>query len=402
MCIFVAFILVLAALDIYSIAQSKIEIDNTYFKLLYIIILALTVAGYSVIKENLSKRNVNKRKNAFIRYTFIIAVILGIKVISYAFFTENIKATVFIFYTIMCILNSVLLKKIIYNISKSDVLSVIGMLMYTLLPNTFESFRYGLFSYMIVALILGIIMIIQKIIDELKQIGIKNIKYILLSVILGALIAISMILGINVLVFIVVGFLSIICTSNLDKTHINFPNKFINMLRQKSKELLYRFERIYINKIFITIAITALVATLMYLLLSHVVFDKESFTDMFKVVRITNNIKVSFSSILDKNYVDILTNLKVLVSNTKLFTLVLIVYIIFIEFLNVVLRRKYDTKSTIIKSMFVCCVLAYSVFGQSYMIYTQALQVFLILIAIINTSNLYLNREERIKLLNAN
>ncbi|MNI68562.1 hypothetical protein D3C73_1242650 [compost metagenome] len=69
--------------------------------------------------------------------------------------------------------------------------------------------------------------------------------------------------------------------------------------------------------------------------------------------------------------------------------------------LTVILRRRYDTKSTIMKIMFILTLFSYSACSNSIYLYQPVFTIQLILIAIVNTSNIYLNREERIKLLNA-
>ncbi len=404
-CIFTLFILILIGLDIYAIIQdSEMKIENIYLKLLYIFALVAIMVVYSIVKEEFSKRNLNKIKSIIIRYTIILVIAFIIKVFIGVFIDNEKSITNSIVYAILALLNAIILKKIIYNISKSDVLSVIGMIMYMFLPHIAISFEDVIISYIIVSVILLIIMFIEKIIDELKQIGIKNHKYILFSVTLGGLIAVSMVLGINSFIWIIIAAFSLICTSNLDRTHINFPNKFINTLRQRSKELLYRFERIYINKIFISLTFIIIVAILVYFGISYVIYNivgNETISTYLAGIKVSNNLANSINTIISGKYIDILTNLKLLVSSSKIYSLILIIYIIFIEFLNVALRRKYDTKSTIIKVIFVSVVLSYSIFNLRYNIYTQVMLVFLILIAIINTTNLYLNRDERIKLLDS-
>ncbi|MEG1705589.1 MAG: hypothetical protein RR290_03325, partial [Clostridia bacterium] len=96
-----------------------------------------------------------------------------------------------------------------------------------------------------------------------------------------------------------------------------------------------------------------------------------------------------------------LLNFKNLVNTSKGYFLTLSIYILFIEILTVILRRRYDTKSTIIKMLFILLVTFYSLFGLNVYIYSHIISMLLILISIINTSNLYLNRDERIKLLNS-
>ena len=84
---------------------------------------------------------------------------------------------------------------------------------------------------------------------------------------------------------------------------------------------------------------------------------------------------------------------------SKNYYMFLIVYILFMEGLAFVLKRKYDTKSTIMKFIFLMIFSTMVVFKVNINFYQPILTVLLIMIAIVNTSNIYLNREERIKLL---
>ena len=92
-------------------------------------------------------------------------------------------------------------------------------------------------------------------------------------------------------------------------------------------------------------------------------------------------------------------NTNILNSTSKTYYILLYSYIIFIEILAIVLRRRYDTKSTVMKLFFILLYVCISVFGLDITHYQMILTVFLILISIVNTSNIYLNREERVKML---
>lgn len=404
-CIFALLMICLMYLDVESVITSSSKFGSPYLKILYIISIIVIIFGYSIIKERLSKKNVNKKVNALVRYTFITTISLVIKFLIGILTDPKQSVLNALIFTILSLINAVVLKKIIYNISKSDVLSALGMIMYVFLPNISYSRGVSVKAYLLTFTALMVVMFMQKIIDELKQIGIKNKKYILLSLICGVFVTFSMMLGINVIVWIIILIITLICTSNLDKTHINFSNKFINMLRQKSKELLYRFERIYINKVLIVLFVIFIEVFLLYSCLNFLIYNiinndsLSTFTSNVKVI--TNNLEESVNIVTNTNYNDIFVNLKALVTNTKVYTFILTMYIIFIEILNVVLRRKYDTKSTIIKALFVLVILSFAIFALDFVCYTEIFQTFLILIAIINTTNLYLNRDERIKLLNS-
>jgi hypothetical protein len=318
---------------------------------------------------------------------------------------EISKITIIVF-AIISVLSAVILKKIIYNISKSDILSIVGMLMYALLPNIItDKFIYFNMSMLTLFILLSI-MYMQKLIDELKQLGIKTRKYMFLSLVTGIFVGVTMLFNLNSIIWIVLVLSLIFITSNLDKTHINFSNKIINNLRQKNKEMLYSVERIYVNKIFISVVIILLTSYLSYSLLNIVIlktFNMPILTDVISNINSTTNNNVIDNIKLFKTIEsgNIISNFQNFVGNSKGYYLVLCMYILFIEILTVFLRRRYDTKSTIIKILFILIVTFYILFGLNMLVYSQILTVLLILISIINTSNLYLNRDERIKLLNS-
>ena len=84
---------------------------------------------------------------------------------------------------------------------------------------------------------------------------------------------------------------------------------------------------------------------------------------------------------------------------SKTYYMVIFVYIILIELLAFMLKRRYDTKSTVMKLMLVCIFVVSSIFKLNILYIQPLITTICILIAIVNTSNIYLNREERVKML---
>ncbi len=388
---------------IFSDLTPKIDMLN---KLIYVIVLLSLIISYALIKEKLSKKKFKKAISLTYRYVFLITITFLIKIISIYTMVIDLTKLTTILLAVISVLSAVILKRIIYNISKSDLLAVVGMLMYALLPNVItDKFMY--FNMALLTLfILLTIMYMQKLIDELKQLGIKTKKYMILSIFTGIFIGFTMLLNLNSIIWIVVVLSLVLVTSNLDKTHINFSNKIINNLRQKNKEMLYKVERIYINKIFIAIVIIFISSYVSYTALNSVILNTVDIPIITNVVsnikdpngnNVMNNLQ-SFNTIQTSS---ITSNFKNFVANSKGYYLVLCIYILFIEILTVFLRRRYDTKSTIIKILFILIVTFYTLFGLNMLVYAQIFTALLILISIINTSNLYLNRDERIKLLNS-
>jgi len=404
--IFTVLIILLIFTNVLLSFSSLNSNNNMIGKIVYVIGLLSLITIYALLKEKLSKKKVKKVVSLTYRFVLLITATFLVRIIFIYTTVNDISKFTTLAWAIISVLSAVVLKKIIYNISKSDILSVVGMLMYALLPNmvTDKLIYYNMACLTLFSLL--VIMYMQKSIDELKQLGIKTKKYMGLSLLTGIFIGITMIFNLNSLVWIIVALSMIFVTSNLDKTNLNFSNKIINNLRQNNKVMLYSIERIYINKIFISVIIILASSYLSYTLLNFITLKSNNIPITTNIIsnikspdgnNVIENVKL-FKTIEKSN---IISNFENFVINSKGYYLVLCIYILFIEILTVFLRRRYDTKSTIIKILFIVMITFYTLFGLNILVYGEILTVLLILISVINTSNLYLNRDERIKLLNS-
>ncbi len=402
--IFIALVIVLIFTNLYLTFSNLTLKTGVVEKIVYVVALLILIVAYALIKEKLNKKKVKKVVSLTYRFVFLITITFLAKLVSIYISVIDISKFSALAFAIISVLSAITLKKIIYNISKSDLLSVVGMLMYALLPNNIIN-KLDYFNMAALTLfILLVIMFMQKLIDELKQLGIKTKKYMYFSLVTGFFIGVTMLLNLNSIIWIILSVFLMLVTSNLDKTHVNFSNKIINSLRQKNKEMLYSIERIYINKIFISVVIIFVSSYLSYTLLNFAVtLNLPIVSNVITSIKdpsgnnVIENIKL-FKAIEKDN---IISNFQNFITNSKGYYLVLCIYILFIEILTVFLRRRYDTKSTLIKVLFISMFTFYTLFSLNILVYGQIFTVLLILISIINTSNLYLNRDERIKLLNS-
>ena len=221
----------------------------------------------------------------------------------------------------------------------------------------------------------------------------------ILSVLLGVLIGFSVLFGINFYVYIILMLFSIFITFNLDNTHINFPKKMMSKLTQEKREDLYKIERININKLYVSIVIIAFFAILVYFGLVNGIKYINSFYNMQifdSIINLNSNLKIIISNI---NISSITNFSNMFLSTSTTYYMILFVYIVLIELLSFFLRRRYDTKSTIIKLIFILIFLTVAFTTKAVFIYQPLFAILLVIIAIINTSNLYLNRDERVKML---
>lgn len=394
--LFVALIIFMGCEDVILLLNnSNNSTTLNILKVVYIIVTAVLVALYVYIKDKLYRMKVKRNISLVYRYIYISFIVIVMSIISiykYLYFINNLTLGI---YVLLKFIIGIILKKIIFNVSKSDILSVLGLFGFAMLPCVYSDINI-LFTNLINTLVVFIaILIIQKLIDELKQRGIKNKKYLILSLLLGIFIGFTIILGISAYLWILMALMSLILTVNLDKTHLDFPKKIIMFANQKIKDALYKVERININKLVFSIVVIAIVACIVSFIGSFLVLN----IDFLKESGIFNlNTGISNFNISNAIY-NFINNTQILLSTSRTYYLLILAYIVFIEVLAVVLHRRYDTKSTIMKLFFILLYISISIFGLNITNCQTILTVLLILISIVNTSNIYLNREERIKML---
>lgn len=394
--LFVALIIFMGYEDVILLLNNSSNSTTlNILKVVYIIVTFLLVGLYVYIKDKLYRMKIKRNISLIYRYIYISFIVIVMSIISiykYLYLINNLTLGI---YVLLKFIIGLILKKIIFNVSKSDILSVLGLFGFAMLPCVYSDINIW-FTNLINTLVVFIaILIIQKLIDELKQIGIKNKKYLFLSLLLGVFIGFTIILGISAYLWILIALISLILTVNLDKTHLDFPKKIIMFANQKIKDALYKVERININKLVFSIFVITIVAYIVSfigrILVLNIDFLKES---------LVFNLNTGISNFNISNAIyNFVNNTKILLSTSRTYYILIFAYIVFIEVLAVVLHRRYDTKSTIMKLFFILLYISISIFDLNITNYQTILTVLLILISIVNTSNIYLNREERIKML---
>ena len=373
------------------------NITLNILKVVYVIVAIFLILLYAYIKGKLYRKKVKRNMSLVYRYVYIVFIVIIMSIVSifkYLYLIDNLTLVVYVSFKLAI---GLILKRIIFNVSKSDILSVLGLFFFAMLPCTYYD-SVSLFTNLVNTLIVfAVILLIQKLIDELKQQGIKNKKYIIYSLILGVLVSLTVMLGISGYVWIVIALSSLLITVNLDRTHIGFPRKILSFLNTKTKDTLYRVERVNISKLIVSILIISFVSVVIVLISKLVApVVKIQYSLIYNIV----NFNTGIQNININGFVsDLFSNTDKLLQYSKTYYLVILAYIVFIEILAIVLRRRYDTKSTIMKVFYILIYLSISIFKLDISNYQTILTVFLILIAIVNTSNIYLNREERIKML---
>ena len=398
--IFVVVILFFGILDIKLIFQDHTtngSIHTLFPKLSYVVTIFILTIIYVYIKDKLYKMKIKRNISMIYRYLYLISIILIARYVVIRQTIDNYSISFVIANLILTIIVSLIVKRIVFNISKSDILSVVTLISSAMYVNVIDDNTTFILSMIIILVNTLIILTMQLLIDELKQKGIKTKKYILLSILLGFEMNLSSILGINLFVWVLVLLVLLFITIDLDRTHINFPKFITNSLSNKNRDRLYKIERININKILISVIIAAIVMIVFYSI-SVLILSKVSVMQQIK--ELNNNFLFNDNNIdviINKNRVINYSNCFISLSTT--YYLSLVAYILFLEILSFFLRRKYDTKTTAIKTIFIIMFVFACMLDLNILYFQPLFNILLIIIAVINTSSLYLNREERVKML---
>lgn len=401
--IFVALIIFLGYLDVKCIFETSAEpINQKALKVGYVILLISLLILYMYLKEKLYKIKLKRTHALVIRYICLSIVIVIANVIKLKSRISVIGIPLFISIIIINLIASFIIKKVIFNVSKSDMLSVIALLAFCMLPIAIENNTLYFISTIIIMFVFATMLNVQVLVDELKQKGIKTKKYLILSICLGMFMGFSSLFGVNYLVWCILLLVMIGITFNLDNTHINFPKKMMQNITQENREKLYCIERINISKLSVCI-ITSIILMFFTYYIGVAIFNNiyKSNQNEFVQVIIENIENNRIFNIKDSvfSFGKIKQDSKIFVQFSKNYYLVLFVYIILIEFLSILLKRRYDTKSTVLKLAFILSYIFMCVYGINISILQPLFSIMLVLIALVNTSNLYLNREERVKML---
>lgn len=401
--IFVVFIIFLSFLNVSNMLNKGSDVTgsvtSTLIKVGFVFAVILLVGIYMYIKDKLYKMHVKRKLSFIYRYIYIILVLLGASIFSAKNIMSTLSDNKMVFHVVITMIICFLIKKIIFNVSKSDILSVLGMFTCALFPIISVDVQMYVYSMLFTAIFLATIFVFQVLIDELKQKGIKTKKYIIETVLLGFFAGISTLFGISMWTWIVIILLTLFITYNLDNTHINFPKKFMASLTQAKRESLYKIERININKIIVVIIVSTCILFLFNFVFSTIIIKMNNNNIEFLLQQIESNKIENMNTNIEVLINKIINNSNIFLSCAPVFYIVVFVYILFMELLAFCLRRKYDTKTTIMKSILLALFISVSLFNLNIYYFQPLLTILLVLIAIVNTSNIYLNREERIKML---
>ena len=401
--IFVALIAFLGVSDIVYINKYGVEANtgSNWLKLLYVVLIIVLVSLYTYVREKLSKLKLQKTIANAYKYVYITLVMIAATFFKIYNVLETYPKRTLLLYFILIYLIGLFTQKIIFNVSKSEVLSVLSMFVVFTMPNAVVDKTIDLNSKFISLLMITSIFVLQILLDELKQLNLKNRKYLVQAIILGVLVGISTLVGINYLVWYAVALVSLFITSNLDSTSLNLSNRQNKTIKKrKNNYFIYKIERIKISKLFISLAIIFVISVVIYFGGRGIVRVLANHGNGV-CQNIVNDLTVGVHTQKGFNIASLKDVVRDFSSMSTRYYMFCYVYIIFMEILSVVLHRKYDTKSTVIKLLFILIIGSATMFKLNVVYYQTLLKILLNIICIVDTTNIYYNREERIKMIEA-
>ena len=401
--IFVALIAFLGVSDIVYINKYGVEANtgSNWLKLLYVVLIIVLVSLYTYVREKLSKLKLQKTIANAYKYVYITLVMIAATSFKIYNVLETYPKRTLLLYFILIYLIGLFTQKIIFNVSKSEVLSVLSMFVVFTMPNAVVDKTIDLNSKFISLLMITSIFVLQILLDELKQLNLKNRKYLVQAIILGVLVGISTLVGINYLVWYAVALVSLFITSNLDSTSLNLSNRQNKTIKKrKNNYFIYKIERIKISKLFISLAIIFVISVVIYFGGRGIVRVLANHGNGV-CQNIVNDLTVGVHTQKGFNIASLKDVVRDFSSMSTRYYMFCYVYIIFMEILSVVLHRKYDTKSTVIKLLFILIIGSATMFKLNVVYYQPLLTILLNIICIVDTTNIYYNREERIKMIEA-
>lgn len=401
--IFVALIAFLGVSDIVYINKYGVEANtgSNWLKLLYVVLIIVLVSLYTYVREKLSKLKLQKTIANAYKYVYITLVMIAATFFKIYNVLETYPKRTLLLYFILIYLIGLFTQKIIFNVSKSEVLSVLSMFVVFTMPNAVVDKTIDLNSKFISLLMITSIFVLQILLDELKQLNLKNRKYLVQAIILGVLVGISTLVGINYLVWYAVALVSLFITSNLDSTSLNLSNRQNKTIKKrKNNYFIYKIERIKISKLFISLAIIFVISVVIYFGGRGIVRVLANHGNGV-CQNIVNDLTVGVHTQKGFNIASLKDVVRDFSSMSTRYYMFCYVYIIFMEILSVVLHRKYDTKSTVIKLLFILIIGSATMFKLNVVYFQPLLTILLNIICIVDTTNIYYNREERIKMIEA-
>ena len=401
-----------SALLLYICIKNSLSIKSTFklsYKIIYFVVLVFAILFYIVLKRKLNSIGCKKSVEYSYRYIYIVMLILITRFIAVLLYKDNCnlelitpsiekglgsyivyflgKITLYPLYstiivnTLLTFGCAIIIKRLVFNITTNEVLSAIATIGYIFAPQAIlNTANYAPYNFNTL-FVLGGIYILLKIVDEVKQHKLKTKKYLTLTCFMGICILLDILFGGRFEFWIIVLFSSLVISNNVGYVRVKSKREFVEKFNSiNARKLMYKMETITLNKLIIVSSIISgfiVIAIAIVYLFGLDIFEIYS---KFDINILYSNVKQGL--IHSKNYYIVLLSL-----------------IIILDVLGTVLKRKKDTKTTLIKLCTILIALVTSILENGYN--ASILDAFLILSLILNIGNIYYNRDEKIKLLKA-
>lgn len=404
------FLLVLViVISILTLDSLKISSNiSTNMKLWYALSLILAIIGYAFLKNRLVKMNIKKSIEYIYRYIYLFLITIGTRLIAAYIYKKEIVNGMnlsvgddglggylvnfignmvidkgyapLIINTGIAFVIAICIKRIMFNITKNEILSSIASIIYLFMPLGITStVAYTSQIFNTLFILLGIYTIL-KMIDEVKQHKLNNDKYVSLAAFVAMFALFDLTFGGTIYIWIFTLGLTMIIGDNIDYIQIDFTKSFVDKFDIKIKKIIYRLERLKISKLiignFVVIIILAIWGGVITLLTGT--------ADIWKLP-------------LNMNVSQIIDNIKECFDGSRNYYILAFSLIVILEILGKILNRKKDTKSTFLKIVFVVTLVISGINDKVYSVYVMDVVTSILLV--LNLGNIYYNREEKIKLL---
>lgn len=379
------------------------------YKTIYVILVIVAIFFYALLKSKLKALNCKKSIEYTYRYIYLVMLILITRFVAVWLYkdssiTELIepsiskgigsyiiwflgKMTLYPLYstiiinTILTFACSIIIKRLVFNVTTNEMLSAIATILYIFVPQgVLNTTNYALGNFNTLFVLAGIY-ILLLIIDEVKQHKLKNKKFLNYTVIMGVCILLDILFGGRFELWIILLVTSLIISNNVGYVRVNSKREFVEKLSNiKARKLMYKMEAIAINKLLLVSGILILFIALG---LGITYLMGMNFIDLYNTINL---------NMLYNNFI------KAICSASNYY-IVIVSMVLILEILGIVLRRKVDTKTSLIK---LCSILVILITATINNVYSASmLDAFLTLSLILNVGNIYYNRDEKIKLLKA-
>lgn len=393
--------------------NNSIKVASSFsfkYKLIYALMLFLSISFYALLKKKLNNVICKKSVEYSYRYIYLVMLVLITRFLAVLLYKDTSsfeliepsfynglgsylvfalgKLTVYPIYaviiinTVITFASAICIKRMIFNVTTNEMLSAIATIGYIFIPQAIiNTTNYCRYNFNVLFILFGTYMLF-KIIDEVKQHKLKNKKYLKLTVIMGISIMLDILFGGRFEYWCIILLASLVISNNVGYVRVNNKREFVEKFNNvHTRKLMYKMESITINKLIIVCALL-----LAFMVVGILVYTFAFNQDLFGMY---NNISLDM----------LFTNLQSGIKASKNYYIVLISLIILLEVTGMILRRKKDTKTTLIKLATTVTVLIMSVSKGLYI--SNVVDAFLVLCLILNIGNIYYNRDEKIKLLKA-